>query len=395
MRLAANHPGVPGARRARSPTSTTGRWMAQPAADAPPAAPRELAQHRMGQYQQPPAATGPVYAPISRGLDQFRQMIAQAEKASGSEMHRWAYREFARTGIMFFKHLWDPRAHEDFVNYVRSASLTTQRVAPMFQRYLIVTSQEGYADKYVRFVRYMESDPSVVETIQNPLDVFGEALREILCQYMVLGPGGSTGGVPFSVYLCLSYLNYERAASMVKDRYTAYNGRNNVITAAMIGKKSEPWWNHGLTDEVNTGLSIEGDDHYNRLVASAAGVNQLYGTSMIGASLHSLQGLSAMRGGASVHGAGSTVGSIVHRSASQVSSVAPSRAAGPRARPAPQRESLSLEWGPVSLTGRCHRCGLMGHSRATCQGAQHPLYRETDPLYLAKMFSLGRVPLPS
>ena len=135
MRLAANHPGVPGARRGRSPTSTTGRWMAQPAADAPPAAPRELIQHRMGQYQQPPAAPGPVYAPPSRGLDQFKQMIALAEKASGSELHRWAYREFARTGIMFFKHLWDPRAHEDFVDYVRSASLTTQRVVPMFQRY--------------------------------------------------------------------------------------------------------------------------------------------------------------------------------------------------------------------------------------------------------------------
>lgn len=291
---------------------------------------------------------------------------------------RWAYREFARIGHMFFVILWEPRSSPQFVAFVKNAMMTTLRVPPFHQRLLAAATTHALVPQFNSFVDYMRSDPAVVPECPDPIGQFGDILREYACQFAILGPAGNSG-LPFSGFLCMSYLTHMEAAARMKEGFLDYSGIDNIITHVIRGRSGEPFWNPALTDEINTGLGITSLSQYTRLASRPAeptfggrAPNDGFGA----------RDAAAQRGGPQVNGGapGATQGGQNNRAAQK----AP-----------PPSDPSTLRFGPINIGHRCFRCAKLGHQSEHCPGPCHPAFSARQPSLLLKLMSHGTYPLPN
>lgn len=308
------------------------------------------------------------------------ELVNKQISAAGrsSDQKRWTAREFAKPGVLLFKILYNPKKHRHFCLWTNTADITTRRVPPLHQRLMMVMTHAAYIHQYNALRTYLNDDKA--EPVNDPVKEFGDPLRELVCQYMILGSEGSTGGIPFSVYLGMSYMTYERAASTAKEHFLKYKGRMNMVTMHM--QLSKFGWDLNLKDEDNTGLSIENEDQYQDLV-TAAHAAQVAQRNQLMSQLQQLQALHGQTPSQNQQQQMANNGQVF-RGNKQV-----------QPQIGPKVESLSMAWGrAVDVEGRCYKCGKLGHELVHCTNPPHPLFREHDTFYFIKVLSYGNIPLP-
>lgn len=349
------------------------------------------AQAKPTQPKPTAGATNPTETPLA----QFRAYM-QTFMRGGADS-RWAYKDFTRNGNNYFMMRWAPRSDADLRFYVANWFTATARVPPFQHRLTLLSQLEGVRGSFDSFVRYMASDPEVVPECQDPIAAFGDALREFVAQFHIIGPG-ACGGIPFSCYLGMGYMSHQQASARMKEGLLDYRGVSSVITANMRGGAGESFWNDSLPEGINTGMDIQSLEQYLDLCRRARETARAESALWAAPAPTYAPARTQVANRSTWHPpAPSAVGSLAsainnHRSVSQ----APSAVASPTVAATPIPAPADAKWGKIPLRGRCYACGYRTtHRKEHCPNP-HPLHKKDgDELYVAKLLTTGHIPFPN